>query len=242
MPSRDKLRTYLHAVEAAIKSCRDTLRAHPYKDTSLVRETAADAAAVVEAMIAVQSALAPSDADWPLSPTTLRGGWPEVLQALRDPRWPAGLDVRLLRLNQRLGGLIATHAARGPFEPQHRQLERLPSQLVPSQRQDLLDSLDAVLRDLKGSAKAGGAPTIWFHNGMSYSVDRRTPQLVSHEVHNILKAFLGGAEAIGTAALEHEGVNNVTKAMGKIEKLFGPGAVRRPGRKGDGYYIRVRRR
>jgi hypothetical protein len=242
MPSRDKLRSYLRVVKDAIQSCRDTLRAHPYKDTSLVRETAAAAAAVVEALVALQSALKPSDADWPLSPTTLRGGWPEVLQALRDPRWPEGLDVRLIRLNQRLGGLIATHAPRGPFEPRHRQLERPAMQLAPSERQDLLDSLDAVLRDLKGAAKTGGASTIWYHNGMSYSVDRRTPQLVSHEVHNILKAFLGGTEAIGTAALQNQGVNNITKVMHKIEKLFGPGAVRRPGRKGDGYYIRVRRR
>jgi hypothetical protein len=82
--------------------------------------------------------------------------------------------------------------------------------------------------------------TVWYHAGQSYSTDARTPVLVSREQHNILQAFLDCEEALGTKALSKTGVSNVTTAIKKLIKKFGVAAIRRPQKRGDGYFIRVR--
>jgi hypothetical protein len=80
---------------------------------------------------------------------------------------------------------------------------------------------------------------IWSHGNRSYSTDQKTPILVSAEQHNTLTAFLDKNEAKDTKTLEKAGVSNVTTVMNAIAEKF-PGAVRRPGSKGEGYFVRVR--
>lgn len=50
---------------------------------------------------------------------------------------------------------------------------------------------------------------------------------------------LDSVVALDTAALTKEGANNVTKVVQAIDARV-PGTVRRPKRKGEGYFIRVR--
>jgi hypothetical protein len=86
---------------------------------------------------------------------------------------------------------------------------------------------------------ADSTATIWFHGGQSYSIDGTTPKAVSREQHNALKMFLDTGQAITTRALENAGVSNVAKVMKKLDTAF-PGAIRKPKKRGDGYYICVR--
>jgi hypothetical protein len=80
---------------------------------------------------------------------------------------------------------------------------------------------------------------VWYHGGRSYSTNQVTPVLVRTEQHNALGAFLDGKEAKDTKTLEKAGVSNVTTVMNALAERF-PGAVRRPKRKGEGYFVRVR--
>jgi hypothetical protein len=83
--------------------------------------------------------------------------------------------------------------------------------------------------------------TIWYHGGTSYSIDGKVSICVPESVHAILLLFLDKDEALVTKQLGY-GKRNVAAVMTKIEKLFGAGTVRRPGKdnKGAGYFIRVR--
>jgi hypothetical protein len=85
----------------------------------------------------------------------------------------------------------------------------------------------------------GGLPTVWYHDGRSYSIDGETPFLVPVEQHNALRAFLDHVEALDTKALEKKGVSNVSAVMGTLACRFGD-AVRLPKAKGEGYFVRVR--
>jgi len=105
-------------------------------------------------------------------------------------------------------------------------LEALAARLQPAAATPALDAADQT--------------TVWYHGGRSYSLNGVSPVLVSNELHNVLKAFLDRNEALDTKTLEKAGVGNVTLAVDKIVKKFSGNAVRRPERKGDGYFIRVR--
>jgi hypothetical protein len=108
------------------------------------------------------------------------------------------------------------------------------------QARDKVDEKLAPFRECLARLAAEPA-TIWFHGGVSYSKDRLTPRCVPPEMHNLLQKFLDGDEAFDTEPLEDTGVSNVTRVVGKIEEAFGPGPVSGPqGKKGAGYYIRVR--
>jgi hypothetical protein len=61
--------------------------------------------------------------------------------------------------------------------------------------------------------------------------------VVSAGAAYVLEAFAKDQKALETRALEKL-VPNVTRVIDQIEAKF-PGAVRRPGRKGEGYFIRV---
>jgi hypothetical protein len=116
-------------------------------------------------------------------------------------------------------------------------------------RLETLAFLEEAIAELTGAGRDQGGPpaldaadqpTVWYHGGQSYSPDGVTPVLVSNELHNLLKAFLDRNEALDTKTLEKAGVGNATLVVDKIVKKFSGKAVRRPERKGDGYFIRVR--
>lgn len=80
--------------------------------------------------------------------------------------------------------------------------------------------------------------TIRFHGGQSYSIEGKTPKAVSREQHHALSEFLDRDEARTTSELAKV-VSNVARVMDKLDRAF-PGAIRKPGGRGDGYYLRVR--
>jgi hypothetical protein len=84
-----------------------------------------------------------------------------------------------------------------------------------------------------------GAKTVWHHGERSYSFDGSLPVVVSQEEANILTAFLEEHAALDTKTLEDKGVSNVSRVIKQLEEKF-PHAVRKPQRKGEGYYICVR--
>jgi hypothetical protein len=88
----------------------------------------------------------------------------------------------------------------------------------------------------------GSRSTIWYHGGKSYSADGQTPICVSTEMHNVLGRFLDREEAVGTRELMKAGVSNVATVVNAIAAKFGSHAIRRPSKKGDGYFIRVHSR
>ena len=82
-------------------------------------------------------------------------------------------------------------------------------------------------------------PTVYYHGERSYSLDGKSPTVVSNEQHQVLKEFLDKDHALTTDALKNA-VGNVSNVLSKLSKRFGA-AVRLPGpNKGDGYFIRVR--
>jgi hypothetical protein len=80
--------------------------------------------------------------------------------------------------------------------------------------------------------------TVWFHGNKSYSLDGETPELVTREEHQVLQEFLDRNMAVDYATLGNA-VTNPTTVMRKLQKKFGK-AVRIAGRKGSGYFVRVR--
>jgi hypothetical protein len=82
--------------------------------------------------------------------------------------------------------------------------------------------------------------TIWYHGDKSYSTTGSNPLAVSTEQHNLLKAFLDKEAALDTKTLRRAGVENVARTVSRLADKFGTSAVRRPARRGDGYFVRVR--
>jgi hypothetical protein len=78
---------------------------------------------------------------------------------------------------------------------------------------------------------------VWKYGERSYSIDGRSPVVVSVQMAAILDAFLAAGAALDTPTLEKH-VENVSRVIDQLEARF-PGAVRQPKRKGEGYYIRV---
>jgi hypothetical protein len=85
---------------------------------------------------------------------------------------------------------------------------------------------------------SGQLQTIHHHGNRSYSLGNWAPIIVTAEEHSALRAFAEHRAALNTKALEGY-VSNVSRIMGQLVRKF-PGAVRRPVRKGDGYYIEVK--
>jgi hypothetical protein len=79
--------------------------------------------------------------------------------------------------------------------------------------------------------------TLRHHGDRGYSAEGCDPVRVSREAAHVLEAFAKAQTALETRALEKL-VPNVARLIGQIEAKF-PGAVRRPRRKGEGYFIRV---
>ena len=79
--------------------------------------------------------------------------------------------------------------------------------------------------------------TVWRHGERSYSVDGCDPVVVTAEEAFVLAAFEKARSALDTRTLEKK-VSNVARIISRIESKF-PRAVRRPSKKGEGYYIRV---
>jgi hypothetical protein len=104
----------------------------------------------------------------------------------------------------------------------------------------MISACESALAGPKKLPPADSTATIWFHGGRSYSIDGKTPKKVSTEQHNALKLFLDKDQAQDTRALETSGVSNVTRVMDKLQRAFPGATIRRPERKGDGYYILVR--
>ena len=75
------------------------------------------------------------------------------------------------------------------------------------------------------------------HGERTYSAEGCIPVVVSPGVAFVLNEFARAQTALETRALEKL-VSNVARVIGQIEAKF-PGAVRRPRRKGEGYFIRV---
>jgi hypothetical protein len=123
------------------------------------------------------------------------------------------------------------------------------SALWPEYRKQLHEaasaSLESVVRDAE-SADDGELPTIWFHAERQYSIDRKTPFVVSDELDSILQAFLESQGAMETSDIEDKaGVTNVSRAMRDLaewnESVFKQ-AIRIPSGKGKGgYFVRVKR-
>jgi hypothetical protein len=88
-------------------------------------------------------------------------------------------------------------------------------------------------------APAAAPVTVYRQGERSYALADRPPVCVSVEEDNILRAFLGTDRALDTRALRNAGCENVSRVIGRLETHF-PGAVRRPGARGEGYYLRVR--
>jgi hypothetical protein len=79
--------------------------------------------------------------------------------------------------------------------------------------------------------------TVWHHGERCYSAEGCDPVIVSVQEASVLDAFAKARTALDTRALEKI-VSNVARVIGQIDARF-PGAVRRPGKKGEGYFIRV---
>lgn len=154
----------------------------------------------------------------------------QIPQALAA-RWLAAIDDirnRYLKLKSTLG------------ESLHDGSDKYLLRFIVAELQRELDALSALATEAGPQATPVNPElrTIWYHGGLSYSVDGLTPGIVSAEQHNILKAFLDGNEAINTKALE-KCASNVSRIIDQILEIF-PGSVRKPPRKGAGYFIRVR--
>jgi hypothetical protein len=113
----------------------------------------------------------------------------------------------------------------------------------------LLGNVPRLMVDVAGQSSTTKAATewedqstIWYHGEQSYSTDSKSPVCVSNEQHIILQKFLDRDEALVTKSLEKAGVCNVTTAIKKLAEKFGEDRIRRPTKKGDGYFIRVRSR
>jgi hypothetical protein len=83
-------------------------------------------------------------------------------------------------------------------------------------------------------------PAIWYHGGVSYSRDGRSPECVSTQCHNLLRQFLDRDEARTTAEIETAGVNNATVAAQRVIEQFGADRAHKSRLKGSGYFFRVR--
>jgi hypothetical protein len=79
--------------------------------------------------------------------------------------------------------------------------------------------------------------TLWHHSERCYSAEGCDPVVVSVGVAFVLNAFAKAQAALETRTLRKI-VANVTRVIDQIDERF-PGAVRRPARKGEGYFIRV---
>jgi hypothetical protein len=93
-------------------------------------------------------------------------------------------------------------------------------------------------RELRRMSRQTAWPIIWYHGGMSYSIDKTRPRNVSREMHNVLRVFLDRKAPRSTRELAAS-ADNVSAVMKKIDAKF-PDAVLMPKDKGDGYFIRVR--
>jgi hypothetical protein len=86
---------------------------------------------------------------------------------------------------------------------------------------------------------AAASPTIYHHGECSYSEDGKVPVLVPPEWDGVLRAFLDRDVALSTKDLSKV-TGTPSRVVGLIAERFKGGAVRRPARKGDGYFVRVR--
>jgi hypothetical protein len=79
--------------------------------------------------------------------------------------------------------------------------------------------------------------TVWHHGERSYSAECCDPIVVSSGEAYVLAAFAEAQRALDTPSLEKK-VPNVARVIGQIGARF-PGVVRWPGKRGEGYFIRV---
>jgi hypothetical protein len=132
----------------------------------------------------------------------------------------------------------------GPMRPVGVQLDYKGQSGLQNLAEVLAEKLEALAEKLSIQPQKPDAgkelPTIWYHGNNSYSADGGNPKVVSNEQHNLLSAFLDKEVALDTKALQKAGVENVAAAVGRIADKFGAAAIRRPAKKGDGYFIRVR--
>jgi hypothetical protein len=165
-------------------------------------------------------------------------------QAARGPAEPRSIDPRFqVMIDDALRWLNAA-------ERRLSEAEQGPAKMVPVEKEyqgesGLRNFVDALAEKwAEQSAKHDEEkepPTIWSHGERSYSTDGRMPILVSDEQDNILQCFLERDIALDTDGLTNKsGTVNVTTAISRIVEKFGEGAIRRPKKKGDGYFIRVR--
>jgi hypothetical protein len=100
----------------------------------------------------------------------------------------------------------------------------------------VLDRLAQIKSTIAGLPKTP-PPRIYHHGERSYSLGDNPPVVVTTEEHRVLRAFGTKKRALDTKEIL-EYVENPSRIMAQLDRKF-PGAVRRPGRKGDGYYVRV---
>lgn len=169
-------------------------------------------------------------------PSDAEHGPAEPCPAELDPRLQEMFDnaLHLLRESER------GSAERAPAQSSY------PAQLYYASESGLKNIMDALASakslgpDIE-SEQTKALPTIWYHGERSYSADGGMPTLVSDEQDNILQCFLDRDIAFDTDALTNKsGTVNVAAAISRIVEKFGDSAIRRPKKKGDGYFIRVR--
>jgi hypothetical protein len=98
---------------------------------------------------------------------------------------------------------------------------------------DALDLFHRAVETLSGEEPS----TVYHHGEHSYSLGDTPPVVVTTEEHYALQAFMTTRRALDTKELQQR-VSNPCRIMKQLDRKF-PGAAQRPGRKGDGYYIRV---
>jgi hypothetical protein len=163
---------------------------------------------------------------------------PEMPLPVANPEnWTARLHEAAREVNEYM---VARRQGRRPPKPSaavrhlracHETLCKIPFEFYGNPK------LVKRFRDALTPATPPATPTLYHHSDRSYSLAGGTPTVVSPEEHNILCAFLKAGGALDTRALEKH-ASNAARIIRQLDKKF-PGAVRRPQKKGEGYYIRV---
>jgi hypothetical protein len=111
-------------------------------------------------------------------------------------------------------------------------------------KEQMWQALNATAPAVKSEAAPAAFATIYYHGERGYSIDGRTPVVISYGAHAILQIFLQKQTAMTRAELEEaSGYCNAPIIIGRLQRSncgrFRP-AVARPGTKSNGgYFIRV---
>lgn len=125
----------------------------------------------------------------------------------------------------------------GQTNPENPALYAEVCETLKQKPDDISDQTYQRLRDaIEGDRNINPGDTVTYHGDKSYSLNG-PPIVVSHQEDIVLREFLECQRALATQVLQRC-VENPSRVIKQLEEKF-PTAVRRPQKKGDGYFIRV---